>query len=81
MQLISSSYLPSWDLSAKSTLFAGHWCIPYNLVNVAEGLPNSEILHYHWEDQNNVNKDVQKLYMFYEELLQDLAIRFYSYGV
>ena len=73
MQLISSSYLPSWDLSAKSTLFAGHWCIPYNLVNVAEGLPNSEILHYHWEDQNNVNKDVQKLYMFYEELLQDLA--------
>ncbi len=71
MHLITTAHEETWPEDGP-VLFLGEWCRRYSRRHVWEAL-GGEVVPYHWDDRQQMERDKERLGRFYEGLLAELA--------
>jgi len=69
--LVTTANERTWPKD-RPVLFLGEWCRLYNRKSVWEGL-DSEVVPYHWDDRDKLQRDYDYLQGLYETLLGQLS--------
>ena len=73
MLLITSPQKKYFDFS-KKLIFLGKWCLSFkNSEKFLNEKDKIEIINYHWQDLDKVEKDSEYIYECYSKILPILA--------